>query len=339
MVSKSKKRNSNFNSINTKKFAAKSTALNKNYSLNEKLLGFAELMRPMEWSKSLLNMTVGLLIAFYVYLSPIDFGVFLAGFISVAALWSGLYALNDYTDWKIDALHDVKKKRAIPSGRVSPKQGLVFALLLIFVSFLISFLLNNSLLAGCLLIMVVNQLLYTMKPFRFKSRKVLDMICGSMINPIFRYYSGVVLFVPAIVLYTQFPPVFPLIFVVGVQFAGYSLYRLFSKKHDMKVKMKSTVALVSEEKLKLISYSVVALSCLAYIGLFLNYLMGFRVSFLGYLPLQYLIPAIIALCAAPLLKDAMKNPSKADMNTSYWAVYLITIIFIIANLVIFVLWP
>lgn len=339
MTLKSKKSELNIRSVAAQKQFIKTAFVNKNYLVREKLLGFVELMRPMEWSKSLLNMTIGLLIAFYVYFSPIDLWVFLAGFISVATLWSGLYALNDFTDWKIDALHKVKKRRAIPSGRVSPTQGLLFAGILLLISFSISFMLKNLLFGGCLLAMVVNQALYTMKPFRFKSRKVLDMVSGSMINPIFRYYSGVVLFVPEKILYSQVPPLLPLIFVVGVQLGGYLLYRLFSKKHDLKFKMKSTVALVSERKLKLISYAVLSISCFAYIGLFLNYLMPEKISFLGYLPLQYLAPLIIALCAVPFLKDAMKNPSKADMNSSYLVSYLTAIFFIIANLLIFILWP
>ena len=210
----------------------------KNYSLIEKIFGFIELGRPIEWSKSLLNMGLGALMAMYIYGAGVNLVTFIQGFFSVAFLWSGLYALNDRTDWKIDLVHDVKKKRPIPSGKVTPSQGLTFALILILVSYLIAFSMNNVLLVGCLTIMLINQLLYTMKPFRFKSRKVLDVISGSMINPIFRFTSGLVLFVSATQLVNNFVPILPYIFVIGVQFGGYSLYRLFSKKHDKKLKMK-----------------------------------------------------------------------------------------------------
>jgi 4-hydroxybenzoate polyprenyltransferase len=156
----------------------------KEFTLKEKLLGLAELGRPIEWSKTLLNMTLAALMVYYIYL-PIDIAgiitfnifIFIAGFISVAFLWSSLYALNDYTDRSIDAKHDQKKFRPIPSGKVSPQQGLLFSLILLAISFAIAFALSNMFLALCLLIMVTNQLLYTMKPYRLKTRKIFEYPC------------------------------------------------------------------------------------------------------------------------------------------------------------------
>ena len=70
------------------------------WSLAERAAGFVELGRPMEWSKSLLNMMIAMLMAFYVYSVGVNLWIFAAGFFSIAFLWSGLYALNDFTDWK-----------------------------------------------------------------------------------------------------------------------------------------------------------------------------------------------------------------------------------------------
>ena len=315
------------------------------FTCKEKLLAFAELGRPIEWSKTLLNMTLAALMVYYIYL-PIDTSIsltfniliFVAGFISVAFLWSSLYALNDYTDYKIDAKHPTKKNRPIPSGKVSPKQGLAFSLILLIISFAIAFTLGNLFLALCLVIMVTNQLLYTTKPWRLKSRKYFDIISGSMINPFFRYFSGIVLFVPAtIIAHTAFP-ILPVLFVVGIQFSGYTLYRLFSKGHDKKLKMKSTVAIIPEKYVKGVAYSVMAIAILSYFGILVNGF--FRINWLGFLPLEYfgaIIIVAIVILGIPSIRSAITNPQKADMKSSYRILYGMNVAFILGNAIIFFL--
>ncbi|MFA5931676.1 MAG: UbiA prenyltransferase family protein [archaeon] len=310
----------------------------KKWSFVQKIAGFVELGRPMEWSKSLLNMMIALLMAFYVYSAGINLWVFAAGFFSVAFLWSGLYALNDFTDWRIDLVHNVKKNRPIPSGKVSPLQGFLFSIILIIVSFLIGFALNNFMLIVCLFAMVLNQYLYTMKPFRLKTKKGFDMISGSMVNPTFRYLSGLVLFVPPAALFSQITPILPFLFVIGIQFSGYSLYRLFSKGHDLKVKMNSTVALVPEKRVKLISYLVILVAVVSYMLLFMNFF-TFKIEALGFLPGQYLYPIVIALLFLPFMKEAILDPVKANMKNQYRIIYLMTMIFIFGNFAVFLLIP
>ena len=313
----------------------------KNYSAAQRLYGYVELMRLIEWSKSLMNMVLASLIAYYVYLAPLNFFIFVQGFFSVALLWSGLYAFNDYTDRKIDALHKVKKFRAIPLGKVGANAGLIFSLLLMIIGFGLAFGLGNLMLVGCLAAMLINQFLYTTKPFRFKSRKYLDVICGSMVNPFFRYFSGLVLFVPAALMLTAPLPILPIIFVVGIQFGGYFLYRLFSKGHDLKVKMKSTVALMSEKKVRKISYGIMVIAGLSYLGLLLNGA-SLKVSFLGFLPPQYFLALVIIFVLAlfmPEIRHAIRKPQKADMNKSYLSVYVVNIIFVIGNVAVLLLLP
>lgn len=309
---------------------------NVKYSFFERLCGFIELGRPIEWSKPLLNMTLAMLITFYVYQLGVNLPLLAIGFFSVAILWSGLYALNDYTDWKIDLIHDVKKFRPIPSGKVTPKQGLLYSLTLVLVSFSIALLIKNNLLVLSLFAMVVNQLLYTTKPFRLKSVKGLDFVSGSMINPFFRYLSGIVLFVPQGILLTNPFPILPVIFVVGIQFSGYSLYRLFSKKHDIATKMKSSVALISEKTVKLLSYFAIVLAVLSYFILFLNYFL-LKEKLLGFLPPQYLLALLVSVVFVPKLVGGILTPEKADMKKNYSTLYGATIAFIVANLLIFIL--
>jgi 4-hydroxybenzoate polyprenyltransferase len=310
----------------------------KDFTIFDRLLGLAELGRPIEWSKSLMNMLLAVMMAYYVFRFEINFGVFALGFVSVASLWASLYALNDYTDRFLDAEHKVKKNRPIPSGKVSPSLALGFVAIMLCLSFGIAYLLGNFLLGLCLLIMVANQLFYTMKPYRLKSRKYLDFVSGSMINPIFRYFSGMVLFVNSGTLVDNMTPLLPLIFVVCMQFGGYSLYRLFSKKDDQKFKMESSVAKISEKKVKFFSYLAIVISMLAYISMIANGYF-YKSLFWGYLPIQFVGALILPILFIPLLKDAVLKPEKADMKVSYRAIYVMNISFILANLAIFYLIP
>ena len=308
------------------------------YSLFQRLFAFAELMRPLEWSKSLLNMMLAVFMAYYCFNANVSLAIFVQGFFSVALLWSGLYTLNDYTDRFIDAKHLVKKARAIPSGRVSPAQAVGFACILFAVSFMLAFMLGNIMLVICLLIMTLNQLLYTMHPFRLKSRKIFDFVSGSMINPLFRYFSGMALFVPAFVMLTTFQPILPILFVVGFQFGGYSLYRLFSKKHDQDHKMKSSVAMMNEKKVRRASYFALAVALFSYLFILFNGA-TFQNTALGFLPLPFILAIIPVVLFVIPLKGGMKHPEKANMKISYFVTYLGTIVFIAANAIIFFLLP
>jgi len=281
-------------------------------------------------------MTLAMLIVFYTYQGVINPIIFVEGFFSVALLWSGLYALNDWTDWKIDQIHEIKNKRPIPSGKVTPNQGLIYSISLILISLLIAFFIDSPMLVVCLIAMIVNQLLYTTKPFRLKSRKYFDVISGSMVNPFFRYFSGIVLFIPLSALASMIPPILPILFVVGIQFSGYSLYRLFSKKHDEKVKMKSSVALMSEQKVKLFSYGAMGIAGLSYLGLLINGA-TLQLFWLGFIPIQFawaIVAVVLQFLLTPSLVNAVLNPGKADMKSSYRMTYFLTIMFIIANLII-----
>lgn len=319
--------------------AAKAKPKKKKYSLAEKVFGLVELGKPGQWSKPLLNMVIAALIAFYVFSAQVSLELFVMGFISVAMLWSGLYALNDFTDRKMDAAHPVKRNRPIPSGKVSPKQALFFSVFFITLAlFVAGSIIGNTLLALCLLIMLTNQLFYTLKPWRLKSRKIFDVISGSMINPIFRYMSGLVLFMPFHGPAANAFPILPIIFFVAMQFSGYSLYRASSKGHDIKMKMKSTIAAFDEKKVKLASYIAAAIGVLAYLGMIVNGITEMNPN-LGYLPFQYIWSIIPVLFFLPILKSAILNPEKSDLTSTYRVFYAMTTAFIISNVLVFAILP
>lgn len=290
--------------------------------------GLIELMRPLEWSKSLGNMIVAVVFAGFLYNISIDLFLFSKGAIALFFLWSGLYALNDYTDRHDDAAHPFKKNRPIPSGKVSAKSALIFALLLIASAFAIALTINN-LLVICLSCMLINHLLYTMKPFEFKKRPFVDLISGSLINPLFRFYSGWVLFVP-----TLSAPILPLIMISGLQFGGYGLYRMMSAGFEENKGYKSTIVLFGP-KIKIIFYVSIAIGGIAYLLACLNSI--WDIPELGFLPMRYLWLVICSLPLLPLYRPVLKKPDNVKTEKSHKKIYLVLYAHAFAFFIVFLL--
>lgn len=296
--------------------------------------GLLQLMRPAEWSKSFGNMVIAAITAAIAFDVILDLGFFLTGFAGVALLWSGLYGINDYTDRKADALHPVKKLRAIPSGKVPAGIGLIFSIILVLIALTIGFFINGSFLyLLCLFIMLLNQVLYTMKPFNFKKRPVLDLISGSLVNPTFRFYAGWTLFVPAFN-----APVLALLFILGIQFGGYGLYRMSSKKHETSLNYKSTVVLFGERRIRWLCYLTILAGALSYVFLCFNSLLwpifpALKIA--GFWPLSFLLIGLLSLFALPVYKGAMRNPQNINMKKLYWITYVHYLLFILGMVILF----
>ena len=88
---------------------------------------------------------------------------------------------------------------------------------------------------------------------------------------------------------------FVLIFIIGLQFGGYTLYRLNSKTLETQLKYKSSVVRYSEKSLKGIAAFAMIIAVISFILLFVNYYIEFEQAILGFLPPQFLLTAISAL--------------------------------------------
>jgi len=304
------------------------------------LKDYFELTRPLEWSKSFGNIAFGYLIGLFllngfVSFENFDFLLFLFAFITVGPLlWGGLYALNDVTDFHNDKLHKVKSSRPLPSGKISEKNALVFSLGLILLSLLIGvyfFLsLGNFLFLVCLLAMLLNQILYTVKPFHFKSRPVLDLISGSIINPFFRFYAGWVLVF-------QFfnAPLLILVFVTGIQFAGFALYRLNSKEHEKELNYRSSIVVFGEKKLLFVAYGVGLIAVLSFVLMTLTFRFFPELIFLGTLPAKFLWLVVLSIILLPLYLQALSEPQKMDIKIMHKIMYFHNIFFISGFILLF----
>ena len=304
----------------------------------KKIEAFFKLIRPAEWTKSFGNMAFASLTAGLIYSIPVfsteNILFFFYGFIAVGPLlWGGLYALNDWTDIEKDKIHPVKKNRPLPSRIISANTGLAIALLFIFFSLIISYSIN-FLFFSAVLAMLVNQLLYTLPPIKLKEKPVLDLISGSLINPIFRFYCGWLLFVQSFN-----APILFLIFILGLQFGGYTLYRLHSKKVEKKLNYKSSVTVFGKKSIRIISYISIAVGLLSYLFITLNSAFFPSLVYLGSLPIEFFYWGAINVLPLPLYWNMLKDPEKADLKKMYnylyshYAVFLFGILWLFFNFI------
>ena len=98
-----------------------------------KLMGFLRLTRPMNCLMMGFAVIVGASLV-----SPLNFTInLLLGFVTSFSLTAASMAINDYYDREIDAINE--PNRPIPRGDVSPKEALIFALLLSIIGFVAAF--------------------------------------------------------------------------------------------------------------------------------------------------------------------------------------------------------
>lgn len=297
----------------------------------ETLTSLIRLMRIPEWTKSLMNMSIAAIIAVYAANIEFSFPIFFYGFFSLALLWSGLYTLNDFTDRNQDAKHPVKRNRPIPSGKIPPSLALLFSLTLIAISLYMGFTINPIFLT-CLVIMLANQLLYTVKPIQLKTKPVFDLISGSLINPLFRFYCGWALFVPAFN-----APLLPILFILGMQFGGYPLYRISSTKQEKEFGYKTSAILFGVRKIQILCYLSLTIGAIAFFALTLNSLFMPELNHLGFLPIKFILLPLVALFFIPLYAKVLKHPEEMDLKGIYKQLYFHTLLFTIVLFAIFYL--
>jgi len=174
------------------------------------------------WASKTLNMF--LLALSYAYFSGLiiknPYEV-LGGLILVCLLWGGLYSLNDYTDIESDRENPEKQDRAFIQEKVDEKSVLSFIVILIILVFIISLIFYSLIFTLILGLMLLNQILYTLPPFRLKNT-ILAPFTSTATNSVLRTASCCVL------LGNLFLVPLPVYFFI--YFAGMGTYSLYKNK-------------------------------------------------------------------------------------------------------------
>lgn len=139
------------------------------------------------------NIHMYLLALTYAHEYKLDFNPleFLSGLLIVSILWGGLYSLNDLTDIEVDKKDKLKSNRPFIGGDIRPGVVILFISALIIFSLALSSLLN-PLFTIILLLMVLNQILYTLPPLRLKETPIAPLN-STATNNILRLASASIL--------------------------------------------------------------------------------------------------------------------------------------------------
>ncbi len=106
----------------------------------KKIVNIIKLLRPRQWVK---NLAIFAAITFTGELfNPLVIKPVMAGFFAFSAVSSASYIINDIVDIKKDRLHPFKKFRPLATGALDVKLALLFAIILVFSSLLISSFIN-----------------------------------------------------------------------------------------------------------------------------------------------------------------------------------------------------
>lgn len=144
-----------------------------------------DLLRMKQWYK---NAVIFIPLFFSKLLFEINYyPLLLLTFLSLSLISSAGYIFNDILDLEKDRQHPVKRKRPLPSGKISITTAIIIMLVLIFLSLIISIEIN-ILLTILILALFVNTVIYTLF---FKHVTGLDIAFLSL-NFIIRILAGTV---------------------------------------------------------------------------------------------------------------------------------------------------
>jgi len=123
-------------------------------------IALIEIIRPKQWYK---NFLIFVPLVFSLNLNnPESIFLSVIGFVILCLASGGSYTINDVLDYKKDLLHAEKKKRPIPSDRLSKNYAIVYGFILIASSLIFANLLNTGFFI-IVSLLIISNLLYSKK--------------------------------------------------------------------------------------------------------------------------------------------------------------------------------
>jgi 4-hydroxybenzoate polyprenyltransferase len=165
------------------------------------LKAYIDIARPDHWFKNVF-MLLGVVLAFFIQPDLVYDGWFtllVLGLVSVCLVSSSNYVINEVLDAPRDALHPVKCRRPVPSGRVSTRVAYAEWLLLAALGLGIAWQINLPFFFSALCLWLAG-MAYNIPPVRTKDVPYLDVLSESINNPL-RLFMGWFVLIPH-----HFPP-------------------------------------------------------------------------------------------------------------------------------------
>jgi decaprenyl-phosphate phosphoribosyltransferase len=153
---------------------------------------YFQLMRINHWFKNLF-IYFGIFASLWLTEVEISQEVLLSAmivpFVSASLISSSNYIVNQIADARFDAKHPHKKKRPIPSGRISKVRAILLAIVLFYVSIVFASYHVSVLSLLMLVFLWIAGLVYNIPPIRLKDKLFIDVLSESFNNPI-RFLVG-----------------------------------------------------------------------------------------------------------------------------------------------------
>ncbi|MDP8906395.1 MAG: UbiA family prenyltransferase, partial [Thermoproteota archaeon] len=111
-------------------------------AVSNQIKNYYELTKPKIWYLLVFTAFGAAISASWLFDIPISLATWILLLGAVAAGSAAADTLTGYNDRDIDAVMERTKDRPIPSGRISPKNALIFGLVLASISLIFSFLIN-----------------------------------------------------------------------------------------------------------------------------------------------------------------------------------------------------
>lgn len=238
---------------------------------------------------------------------------FLVAFLIIGpCIAGGSYLLNDITDVSSDKLHPLRGKRPVPSGLL-PIQVASFTVGAIFLLALVASLFASVYLFIFCVILLFSEMLYTIRPFRFKEKAFVDIVLNA-VNAFSRFAAAYAVTGGTV---SQFP-VSIAFFAIGIKVILFIGHRWQSRNQETQLKYTSSVVLLSTTGAKFLFVLLAATIGLLYC---------FSV-FWYHIPLVALsYPVIVFLLLAPfvqsLRKGLLSNTEKNENFRNYLYILLL----------------
>jgi len=98
------------------------------------------------------------------------------GFFSFSFLTSFIYIINDIKDIEKDKLHPRKKKRPLPSGKITKRTAIIIAVCMILVSYIQIFVVTKSIFNYPFIFLLIYMILNIAYSFGLKDKAIIDVV-------------------------------------------------------------------------------------------------------------------------------------------------------------------
>ena len=154
---------------------------------------YLKLIRVKHWIKNLL-IFIPLICSGFINIDNVL--NLIIGFFSFSFMSSFIYIINDIKDIEKDKLHPRKKKRPLPSGKITKKRAIIIAIILLIASLSFNYIIHKEILNTSLYLLLGYMIINVLYSMGLKNIAILDIVLLASGFIIRVYYGASIINVP-----------------------------------------------------------------------------------------------------------------------------------------------